>query len=75
MNFIHTVTNDEVDVSDMISEQVDPKVGLEAVQEREHAVAGMAASDDRPTPFHPRDMATMTGQACHHLFHTKCYIQ
>ena len=58
MNFIHTVTNDEVDVSDMISEQVDPKVGLEAVQEREHAVAGMAASDDRPKPSHPRDMAT-----------------
>ena len=58
MNFIHTVndkTNNEVDVSDMISEQVDPKVGLEAVQKREHAVAGMAASDDRPTPSHPRD--------------------
>ena len=64
MNFIHTVndkTNNEVVVSDMISEQeakVDPKVGLEAVQKREHAVAGMAASDDRPTPSHPRDMAT-----------------
>ena len=56
MNFIHTVndkTNNEVVVSDMISEQeakVDPKVGLEAVQKREHAVAGMAASDDKTQP-------------------------
>ena len=53
MNFIHTVndkTNNEVVVSDMISEQEakdDPRVGLEAVQKREHAVAGMAASDDK----------------------------
>ena len=53
MNFIHTVndkTNVEVVVSDTIGEQeakVDPKVGLEAVQKREHAVAGMAASDDK----------------------------
>ena len=53
MNFIHTVndkTNVEVVVSDTIGEQeakVDPKVGLEAVQKREHVVAGMAANDDK----------------------------
>ena len=53
MNFIHTVndkTNNEVDVSDLMIEQevkFGPKTGLEAVQKREHAVAGMAASDDK----------------------------
>ena len=54
MNFIHTVndkTNNEVDVSDMISEQVDPKVGLEAVQKREHAVVGMVGSGDKTPPL------------------------
>ena len=53
MNFIHTVndkTNNEVDVSGLMIEQevkFGPKTGLEAVQKREHAVAGMAASDDK----------------------------
>ena len=81
MNFIHTVndkTNNEVDVSDLMIEQevkFGPKTGLEAVQNGEHAVVGLAASDDKTKPSRPRDMATMTGQACHHLFHTKCYIQ
>ena len=64
MNFIHTVndkTNNEVDVSDLMIEQevkFGPKTGLEAVQNGEHAVVGMASSDDKTKPSRPRDMAT-----------------
>jgi len=64
VNFIHTVTNSEVDVSDLMIEQevkFGPKTGLEAVQNGEHAVVGMASSDDKTKPSRPRDMATMTG--------------
>ena len=58
MNFIHTVTNSEVDVSDLMIEQevkFGPKTGLEAVQNGEHAVVGMASSDDKTKPSRPRD--------------------
>ena len=54
MNFIHTVTNSEVDVSDLMIEQevkFGPKTGLEAVQNGEHAVVGMASSDDKTSPL------------------------
>ena len=53
MTFIHTVndkTNIDVVVSDTIGDQEardDPGVGLETVQKREHAVAGMIGSDNK----------------------------
>ena len=44
----------------MIEQEVKfgPKTGLEAVQNGEHAVVGMASSDDKTKPSRPRDMAT-----------------
>ena len=44
----------------MIEQEVKfgPKTGLEAVQNGEHAVVGMTASDDKTKPSRPRDMAT-----------------
>ena len=41
----------------MIEQEVKfgPKTGLEAVQNGEHAVVGMASSDDKTKPSRPRD--------------------
>ena len=53
MTFIDTVndkTNNDVVVSDTKGDQEardDPRVGLGSVQKREHAVAGMAGSDNK----------------------------
>ena len=81
VTFIDTVndkTNTDIVVSDTKGDQEardDPRVGFGSVQKRDHVVAGIVGSDNKPPTSAPRDMATMTGQACHHLFHTKCYIQ
>ena len=61
MTFIDTVidkTNTDIVVSDTKGDQEardDPRVGLGSVQKREHAVAGIVGSDNKPPTSAPRD--------------------
>ena len=67
MTFIDNVLIVIVD-SETKKARDDPTAGLESLE-------SVQRIDHVGAPPAPRDMATMTGHACHHLFHTKCYIQ
>ena len=62
MTFIDTIidkTNTDIVVSDTKGDQEardDPRVGLGSVQKREHAVAGIVGSDNKPPTSAPRDI-------------------
>ena len=64
MTFIDIITdktNIDIVVSDAKGEQEardDLRVGLGSVQKRDHAVAGIVGSEDKPPTSAPRDMAT-----------------
>ena len=61
MTFIDTVTdktNIDIVVSDTKGDQEardDPRAGLESVQKRDHVVAGIVGSGDKPPSSAPRD--------------------
>ena len=67
MTFIDIITdktNIDIVVSDAKGDQEardDLRVGLGSVQKRDHVVARIAGSGDKPPTSAPRDMATMTG--------------
>ena len=64
MTFIDTVidkTNTDIVVSDTKGDQEardDLRVGFGSVQKRDHVVAGIVGSDNKPPTSAPRDMAT-----------------
>ena len=64
MTFIDTVidkTNTDIVVSDTKGDQEardDLRVGIGSVQKRDHVVAGIVGSDNKPPTSAPRDMAT-----------------
>ena len=64
MTFIDIITdktNIDIVVSDAKGDQEardDLRVGLGSVQKRDHVVAGIVGSDDKPPTSAPRDMAT-----------------
>ena len=64
MTFIDTIidkTNTDIVVSDTKGDQEardDLRVGFGSVQKRDHVVAGIVGSDNKPPTSAPRDMAT-----------------
>ena len=64
MTFIDTITdktNTDIVVSDAKGDQEardDLRVGFGSVQKRDHVVAGIVGSDNKPPTSAPRDMAT-----------------
>ena len=64
---VHKVLNDNLEVVDDDGERINNE-GVE-VQDSVEEMVKIDQASAAP------DMATMTGQACHHIFHNKCYIQ
>ena len=61
IDFINNETNTDIVDSDAEGEQEardDLRVGLGSVQKRDHVVARIAGSGDKPPTSAPRDMAT-----------------